>query len=233
MLLFSCFLASVVSFNFGVRAFIPIAIDEDSTIRPNEIAGTPVWQTYAPSSHPGYKVTNVGNTGIWASIYWKDSWPLQTDDVFCKARFNCSANSSTNVWYELADPVHIKPSESAVIRPSTKASFYFTRLVVISNHPENRSDLEANVHVEYENGEAGSSRKRRDVENLNSSICDNVKIVFKFGGYKLPPDFAASGAEALIKLFWPENNISVWDEVRDKVKYVYSILISSSDYQTE
>lgn len=157
MILFSYFLAIVANHRFGVSAYIPISIGQKNVIPPNEIAGTPVWQTYPPmpSSHPGYEVTNVGQTAIRASIYWKDSWPLQTDDVFCEARLNCSANSSVNVWYELADPVHIKPSESAVVKPSSKASFYFTRLVVVSNHSQNSSDLETIVNVEYEVAGAG------------------------------------------------------------------------------
>lgn len=69
--------------------------------------------------------------------------------------------------------------------------------------------------------------------NSPVSATDNLKDIFKLGGSKLPPAITVSGMQALIELFWPENNTSVWDEIGDKVKYVYSILILSPDYQTE
>lgn len=229
MLLLCCFVVVALYNNFCACTFIPIAIAEDSVIPVNSTASTPVWHTDPPepSFHPGYRISNVGKAAIRASIYWKDSWPLQTDDVFCEAHVNCSTNSSANIWYELPDAVLIDPLETRIIMPSANP-FYYTRLVIVSNQPEGSSNLlEAIVNVEYEAAETGSARRRRKKRETESTLpklplSDNLKTLFRYGGRRLPTNWPTkiSGIGALVELFWPENETSVWDEVRDHVRYL-------------
>ncbi|KAK7604524.1 hypothetical protein V9T40_005710 [Parthenolecanium corni] len=227
MLLLFYLLSAAISNGLWVSAYTPIIIGQNITILANETASTPVWQTDPPEPHPSYKLTNTGKTAVWASIYYKDSWPLQLDDILCKD--NCSSNTSTNVWFNVFEPVYIEPLESTFLSAPTNAIFYFTKLVVVSSPKSEDQNGEAVVHVEYGNGKASlddSHRNKRETRNaacggfskLNSTQI--VKKVFEWGGSKVPSCFVKTGIDALIELFWPEKRPSVWDEVLEQVRFL-------------
>ncbi|KAK7604527.1 hypothetical protein V9T40_005713 [Parthenolecanium corni] len=227
MLLLFYLLSAAISNGLWVSAYTPIIIGQNITIPANETASTPVWQTDSPEPHPSYKITNIGKTAVWASIYYKDLGILQLDDILCKD--NCSSNASANVWFNVSEPVYIEPLESTFLSAPVNAIFYFTKLVVVSSPKREDQNGEAVVHVAYGNGEASLDDSYRIKRETRKTTCGGfsklnstqiVKKVFKWGGSKIPACFVKTGIDALIELFWPEKKASVWDEVLEQVRFL-------------
>ncbi|KAK7604525.1 hypothetical protein V9T40_005711 [Parthenolecanium corni] len=72
------------------------------------------------------EIYEFGGTGVWASIYYKDSLPLQSDHTLCKS--NCSTDANVDVWYELSGPVSIKALELVFISSDTHGRLLFHKI---------------------------------------------------------------------------------------------------------